>query len=109
VLAAALLAVGMLAGPAAAHTIKVDHPQTGEQIETHRSAQFDFYKGLFGGGWVGGGPLPENAQGQGLMQGPGFMQPASHGKGLNAACYSLEENSSVVDIRGPGPNCPHGQ
>ncbi len=91
-LSAVLLALGMMAGPAAAHFVTVDPKGDGEGHV----------------GWVGGEDLP--GQGQGLIpggpQGDWMMTPA-HDGGLNTACESLEDNPSVVDIRGPGPNCPH--
>jgi hypothetical protein len=69
-------------------------------------------------GWAGSPPLPEAAQGQGLVYSPGAganISPA-HVKGLNTACYALRGNPSVVDIYGPpllingSPSgCPHGQ
>lgn len=93
VLLVALLMLGLMAGPAAAHYLTVEGKEDAV--------------------WVGGGPLPENAAGKGLIPGgPGgiFILPPSHAKGLNTACYALEDNPSVADIRGPGgPGCPHGQ
>jgi hypothetical protein len=83
------------------------------------SPAFAHYRYMHGSGdvagWVGGPPLP--GQGQGLIVGgPGgiFMLSPAHAKGLNTACYALEANPSVVNIRGPGPGgatsqCPHGQ
>lgn len=97
----AVLALGLMAGPAAAHNLEVT-PHGNDKVIT---------------GWVGGGALPESAQGQGLMPGGptgAYLQPPSHGKGLNTACESNEANPSVVDIRGPAaphienPECPHG-
>ena len=89
--AALILAI---AAPAAAHNLTVSPP--GNSDVKH--------------GWVGGLGLP--GQGKGLIPGgPGgvwLISPA-HAKGLNTACYALEANPSAVDIRGPGPNCPHGQ
>lgn len=110
IIAAALL-LTLLVVPASAHVIKVHHPGSGEQIQTHRSSQFDVYNGTLGGGWVGG-PVGLPGQGKGLvLGGPGgdaLMTP-SHEGGLNASCESLEANPSAADIRGPGPSCPHGQ
>lgn len=98
-LATMLMALGMTAGPAAAHHLTVD-PPGGEPKEV----------------WVGGPILPAAAQGQGLFDAPPFLpglkQPAGHNKGLNTACLTLEDNASVVDIRGPagpgGTGCAHG-
>ena len=64
-------------------------------------------------GWTGGPPLPDAAQGNGLIPGgPGgiYMQPPSHGNGLNTACESLRSNPSVVDMFGPPhpTTCRHG-
>ena len=96
-LAVMTLVLLMAALPASAHYLTVTPDGSGEK--TH---------------WVGGGTLPDAAQGAGLMEiggGPdvGKLQPPSHGRGLNAACEATEANPSVVDIRGPGPSCPHGQ
>lgn len=97
---AAMLAVS--SAPAGAHYIDIDPPGNGEG----RS------------GWVGSPALPENADGNGLIEiggGPdvGKMQSASHGKGLNSACESLRTNGrGVVDIYGPphhsDPRLPEG-
>jgi hypothetical protein len=87
-----------LAAPAAAHTLTVTPRGGGDPVLV----------------WVGGGTLPDAAAGAGLIEiggGPdmGKLQPPAHAKGLNAACDSLEDNGNgVVDIRGPGPSCPHG-
>ena len=64
-------------------------------------------------GWTGGPALPDAAKGQGLIPGgPGgiYMQPPSHGKGLNTACESLRGNPSVVNMFGPPfpSTCQHG-
>lgn len=98
-LAVAIMMVGLMAGPAAAHILVVTPPGHDEAIT----------------GWVGGGPLPEQAKGQGLIPGGPtgeITQPPSHGHGLNTACEAIRGNPSgagVVDIFGPGgPNCPHG-
>lgn len=111
-LIAAAMLLALLVVPAAAHVIKVHHPGSGEQIETHRSTQFDVYNEMLGGGWVGG-PVGLPGQGEGLVPGgPGgdaLMTP-SHESGLNTSCESLEANPSAADIRGPGgEDCPHGQ
>jgi hypothetical protein len=93
-LGAALLVLALVAGPAAAHNQTVSPP--GNTDVKHN--------------WVGALDLP--GQGQGLIPGGPtgeWMLSPAHAKGLNTACYALEDNPSVVDIRGPGPNCPHGQ
>lgn len=100
-LALAIMLLGLLAGPAAAHNLEVT-PKGNDKVIT---------------GWVGGGPLPEAAAGKGLIAGGptgAYQQPPSHGKGLNTSCEATEDNPSVVDIRGPAPpfiedpECPHG-
>ncbi len=96
-LAVMTLVLLMAALPATAHYLTVT--PGGSEVKTN---------------WVGGPALPDAAQGQGLMEiggGPdaGSLQPPSHGRGLNTACEATEANPSVVDIRGPGPSCPHGQ
>ena len=87
---------------ASAHNLHVDPPGNG------------------GGtvGDVGGQPLPENAQGNGLIPaGPngifGLQTPA-HDGGLASACVALTRNGNgVVTILGPTapfltPTCRHG-
>ena len=105
--AATLLALGMIAGPAAAHHLTVDPPGAGSGPS---AGPFE------PGGWVGG-PAPLPGQGKGLvlggMSGQDPMTPA-HVGGLNTACEALRENGNgVVDIFGPPPTehsgCPHGQ
>ena len=100
-LAVTVLMAGLMAAPAAAHNLEVDPPGNDKVIH----------------GWVGGGPLPDSANGAGLIPGGptgSFNQPPSHAKGLNTACEANEVNPSVVDIRGPAaphitdPECPHG-
>jgi hypothetical protein len=97
-LGALVLALAMLAGPAAAHVLVVDPPGQEEAK----------------GGWVGSPALPEAAQGKGLMPGGpagAYLQSPSHGKGLNTACEALRANDrSAVDIFGPPTRagCPHG-
>ena len=95
-LATTLLALGMMAVPAAAHVLVVDPPGQEEPVA----------------GWVGGPTLPEQAQGQGLMPNPFGLQPPSHAKGLNAACEALRTNGNgVVDMWGPPSpyTCQHGE
>lgn len=94
-----LLALGITAGPAAAHHLEVDPPGGDHTVDV----------------WIGGPPwilLPDQAQGEGLFPGPPFApesrQPAAHGKGLVAACEATASND-VVTIIGPGPTaCVHG-
>jgi hypothetical protein len=71
-----------------------------------------------GSGWVGSPPLPEAAQGQGLVYSQGAQAniSPSHFGGLVVACEALRANPSVVDIYGPPlliagqpSGCPHGQ
>jgi len=90
---AAWLLVGAFASYALAHNLSVAPPGGEEKVV-----------------WVGALGLP--GQGQGLIPGgpagDWSITPA-HGKGLNVACEALEANGNgVVDIRGPGPSCPHG-
>jgi hypothetical protein len=102
------MTVGLATAPAMAHTLKVTNPKTGEQVQTHRAERWDFFHEALGGGWVGGGGLP--GQGQGLIYGgPLEVLSAAHGAGLNTACEANDDSPSAVDIRGPGPSCPHGE
>ena len=108
VLAAMLLTLGLLGGPAAAHHLVVDPPGAGEGPSAGP---------LDPGGWVGG-PLGVPGKGQGLNHeggptGEDTITPAHH-KGLNSACESLRQHGNgVVDIFGPPPipgsGCPHGE
>jgi hypothetical protein len=94
-------AVGFSA-TASAHNLHVDPPGGGHG--TH--------------GTVGGAPLPEAAQGKGLIPaGPGGifgLQSPAHDGGLVSACVALTNNgNSVVTILGPTgpgatPTCRHG-
>ena len=108
-LLATLLLVGMLAAPASAHSLTMDPPGEGDGADPQGQ------ESPFPGVWVGGPLLgefdPENRHPGLIPGGPGgeFLMPPSHDGGLNTACESLEVNPSVVDIRGPGPSCPHGQ
>ncbi len=102
-LSVAALAV-VLPAPAAAHHLIVTPPGKDAPV--------------FGPGqhWVGGGPLPEAAQGKGLVFSPGFgaMIPAAHGLGLVQACLVHRENGNEVVAFAPPPlgtadvNCQHG-
>ena len=104
-LAAMLLVLAMTAGPAAAHHLVVDPPGDGGG---HDAGPFE------PGGWVGGGPLPDSAQGDALVPSPGGMLPPSHMTGLNTACEALRgHGNGAVDLFGPPPapgsECPHGE
>jgi hypothetical protein len=50
ILTAAALFSALLAGPAAAHVIKVELPRTGEQITTHQAEVFDGFRFVAGSG-----------------------------------------------------------
>jgi hypothetical protein len=85
-----------LSAPAAAHIVVVNPPGGGKGT-TH---------------WIGGGPLPENAQGVGLFVNPlGEILPPSHLLGLPHACMMLMDNSSAVVFLAPPffTGCHHGQ
>ena len=94
-----VLMLGVVAGPAFGHVLEVDPPGGGQ--------------GPPAGQWVGGPPLPEAAQGEGLVVGgpPGeqFLQPPSHAEGLNHACEATQDND-VVSMWGPPfpETCNHG-
>lgn len=95
----ALFALAMMAGPAAAHHLVVVPPGGGQ--------------GPGEDAWVGGGPLPQAAQGEGLIPGGptgSYRQSPAHGGGLNTACQRLRAHgNAAVDIHGPGPTtCHHG-
>lgn len=91
--AAMLLALVILAGPASAHILVVDSPGGDTTV------------------WVGTNP-------EVLFETPApFMTPdpftlfAPHALGLNDACYAIREHGNgTVDIFGPPTpaDCPHG-
>jgi hypothetical protein len=85
-----------LASPAAAHLVTVS-PTGGGKGTTH---------------WVGGGPLPANAQGAALIPSPIGTLPPSHGAGLVHACTVTLENGTVLFIAPPFDppdfDCRHG-
>lgn len=81
-----------MASSALAHDLRVSHPHTGEVIQMH---------------WVGGGPLPAQAQDAPPMFGP-FNLPPSHAHGLPSACQN--NNSPAVEFLAPPfGSCHHGQ
>lgn len=101
-LAATLLALGLTAGPAAAHILVVDPP--GDADTTMVSG-------------IGGGALPESAAGAGLIPGGptgSYLQSPAHDGGLVTACERLRERGNgVVDLYGPTRpggelTCRHG-
>ena len=96
-----------LPAPAAAHHLFVDPAGNGNGTDH----------------WVGGGPLPDSANGNGLHPGPpgsNDVYPASHSagpnndKGLVQACKSTRSNPSRASFVPPGPggpndaDCQHG-
>jgi hypothetical protein len=93
----AILVVALAsAAPAAAHIIVVTPPGGGNGT-SH---------------WIGGGPLPEQAQGVGLFVNPlGQILPPSHVQGLPHACMMLMDNSTAVVFLAPPffTGCHHGQ
>ena len=93
-----MIAVAILAlfALASAHVLVIDPPGEGEG----------------GAVWIGGPALPATAQGAGLVPGGpegAYLQPPSHGKGLNDACEATAGNA-VVSIFGPPveDTCHHG-
>lgn len=90
VAAAALLLA--FAAPAAAHSVFVDPPGSGEGPVV----------------WVGGGPVP--GQGGALLDSPIGKLPPSHARGLVASCLATGANSSAVSITAPPyfSGCHHG-
>lgn len=94
--------MAMMALPAAAHVLVVDSPGGDGDPKV---------------GWVGGGELPEAAEGNGLIPGGptgAYLQSPSHDGGLVTACERLRAHGNgVVDIFGPNapgepPTCRHG-
>jgi hypothetical protein len=84
------------AAPVAAHIIVVTPPGGGNGT-SH---------------WIGGGPLPAQAQGNGLFVNPiGEILPPSHLNGLPHACIMLMDNSAAVVFLAPPffTGCHHGQ
>ena len=96
VVAAAAIVVGV-ANLAWGHNMTVTHPQTGQVI----TAQ-----------WVGGLPLPPEADGEGLFFHPpsGLNQPAGHREGLPNACEGTASSPAVTITAPPFfTGCVHGQ
>lgn len=90
------LCVG-LAGSAGAHNMTVTHPQTGDTIHQQ---------------WIGGLPLPPQADGEGLFLHPptGLNQPAGHREGLPNACQGTMSSPAVTILAPPFfTGCVHGQ
>ena len=96
VVAAAAIVVAV-ASSASGHNMTVTNPQTGEVVNTQ---------------WIGGTPLPPQADGQGLFLHPptGLNQPAAHREGLPNACQGTS-SSAAVSIAAPPffTGCVHGQ
>ena len=93
---AGALVVG-LAGAASAHNLIVTNPSTGEVMKQQ---------------WIGGLPLPPQADGDGLFFHPptGLNQPAGHREGLPMACMSTESSPAVTILAPPFfTGCVHGQ
>lgn len=87
--------VAAIAGSASAHNMTVTHPQTGEVIHSQ---------------WIGGLPLPPQADGQGLFPHPsGLNQPAGHREGLPNACEGTQSSPAVTIVAPPFGSCVHGQ
>lgn len=96
VVAAAALVVA-IANSASGHNMTVINPQTGEVVNTQ---------------WIGGTPLPPQADGQGLFPHPpsGLNQPASHREGLPNACEGTASSPAVTIVAPPfNTGCVHGQ
>jgi hypothetical protein len=96
VVAAAALLVAVTS-PASAHNLTVRHPTTGEVINVQ---------------WIGGLPLPPQADGEGLFFHPptGLNQPAGHREGLPNACEGTSSSPTVTILAPPFfTGCVHGQ
>ena len=102
-IAVALSMLAMMAAPAAAHILVVDSPGGAGEPKVVSE--------------IGGGALPDEAQGEGLIPGgPGglYLQTPAHDGGLVTACKSLRAHGNgVVDIFGPAApgvenTCRHG-
>jgi hypothetical protein len=86
--------VALVAGPAAAHNMQVNHPQTGAVINQQ---------------WIGGPLLPAQATGEGLFFHPLGLQPAAHTQGLPNACSATESSPAVTILAPPlFTTCIHG-
>lgn len=99
----ALSMLAMMAAPASAHILVVDSPGGNGDPKVVSG--------------IGGGALPGEAQGEGLIPGgPGglYLQTPSHDGGLVTACENLRAHGNgVVDIFGPNRpggdlTCRHG-
>lgn len=89
--------VAAIAGSASAHNMTVTHPQTGQVIHSQ---------------WIGGLPLPAQADGQGLFPHPptGLNQPAGHREGIPNACEGTQSSPAVTIVAPPFfTGCVHGQ
>ena len=96
-LVAAAAIVVAIAGSASGHNMTVTNPQTGEVVTTQ---------------WVGGLPLPPQADGEGLFLHPptGLNQPAAHREGLPNACEGTASSAAVTIVAPPFfTGCVHGQ
>jgi hypothetical protein len=93
----AVALVVALAGVASAHNMTVTNPQTGEVVTQQ---------------WIGGLPLPPEADGEGLFPHPpsGLNQPAGHREGLPSACEGTASSPAVTILAPPFfTGCVHGQ
>jgi hypothetical protein len=96
-LAVALALAVFLTASASAHNMTVTHPNTGAVVNQQ---------------WIGGSPLPPQAQGQGLFDhpAPGRNQPAGHREGLPEACEGTESSPAVSILSPPFfTGCVHGE
>src|SRR5688500_3797105 len=94
---AAVALVVAVASSASGHNMTVTHPQTGQVINTH---------------WIGGLPLPPQADGEGLFFHPptGLNQPAGHREGLRNACERTASSAAVTILAPPFfTGCVHGR